>query len=135
MVTEEELRSYIVLSDEVKDLQECLRELLEEKKNVKATSFGSAPAGSAEADKFANTMIRFETLERQYIHKVGEKLDQLMKIERAINKLPERERMLIRYRYIDGYSWINIAAKMNYSWKQTHRIHEKALELLKDDTQ
>lgn len=52
------------------------------------------------------------------------------RIERAIDKLPEREKYLIRARYLDGKSWEQIAVDMNYSWRQVHYIHSNALKLL-----
>ena len=38
--------------------------------------------------------------------------------------------MLMRYRYIDGLKWEEVAVRMNYSWTQTHDIHGKALKQL-----
>ncbi|MBQ3065357.1 MAG: hypothetical protein IJC98_03875 [Clostridia bacterium] len=39
---------------------------------------------------------------------------------------------MARYRYIDGLSWENVCEKMNYSWRQTHRIHSAMLDKLVD---
>jgi len=38
-----------------------------------------------------------------------------------------RYRTLLELRYIKGESWERIAVAMNYSWRQTHRIHGRAL--------
>ena len=35
--------------------------------------------------------------------------------------------LLLEYRYIDGKTFERIAVDMNYSWKQTHRLHNEAL--------
>lgn len=60
-----------------------------------------------------------------------EKLDALValqvSIEEAIDSLGPVERDLFRYRYIDGLEWHQVAARINYSWQQTHRIHKAAL--------
>ncbi len=133
MVTKEELRSYIYLKDAVEDIELSLRELEEQKNSISATKFQGTPSGSGSPDKFAEIMIKIEQLKKQYITTAAEKLDKLMYIEKAINKLPERERLLIRYRYIDNYSWINIANKMNYSWQWTHEIHSRALKMLLEE--
>lgn len=60
-----------------------------------------------------------------------EKLDALValqvSIEEAIATLEPVERGLFRARYIDGLEWHQVAAKINYGWSQTHRIHAEAL--------
>lgn len=65
-----------------------------------------------------------------------EKLEALValqvRIEQAIASLGPVERELFRYRYIDCLEWHQVAAKIHYSWQQTHRIHSAALVKLKD---
>ena len=36
------------------------------------------------------------------------------------------------YRYIDWYSWNEIAAKMSYSYSTARRLHDKAIKAIKD---
>lgn len=49
-------------------------------------------------------------------------------VQRLENVGDETEILLLKYRYIMGLKWEDIAVKMDYSWRHTHRIHEKALE-------
>lgn len=35
--------------------------------------------------------------------------------------------LLLRYRYIDGYSWEEITELLDYSWRSVHYMHNKAL--------
>nr|DAY76572.1 MAG TPA: Protein of unknown function (DUF1492) [Caudoviricetes sp.] len=46
------------------------------------------------------------------------------KIERMDN---EDEKDVLMYRYIRLMKWEDICVKINKSWKQTHRIHARAL--------
>jgi len=39
-------------------------------------------------------------------------------------------RLLLKYRYINGMTFEQIAVAMNYSWRQIHRLHSEALEAL-----
>lgn len=49
-------------------------------------------------------------------------------IEKAIGTVADdRLRLLLRYRYIDGYTWERIAVEMHYSWRQVVRMHGRAL--------
>lgn len=54
------------------------------------------------------------------------------KIERQIRQMEnEDEQEALRLRYILGMKWEEVAVKMGYSWKQTHRIHSSALQNFK----
>lgn len=54
------------------------------------------------------------------------------KIERQISRMEnEDEQEVLRLRYILGMKWEEVAVKMGYSWKQTHRIHSSALQNFK----
>lgn len=55
-----------------------------------------------------------------------------LKIENAIESLDPTERELIRLRYIDGEEWLDICATIHYEWTQTHRIHARALDKIKN---
>jgi len=63
-------------------------------------------------------------------------IDKLIDIRQEILSIIEaveddRERLLLQYRYLDGKTFEWIAAEMNYSWRQIHRLHSKALTNLK----
>ena len=51
----------------------------------------------------------------------------MLEIERIIASLPLTEQEICRYRYIDGMTFEEIAYVTNYSWRQVHRIHGRAL--------
>ena len=54
------------------------------------------------------------------------------KIERQIRQMEnEDEQEVLRLRYILGMKWEEVAVKMDYSWRQIHRIHSAALLNLK----
>lgn len=54
------------------------------------------------------------------------------KIEGQIRQMEnEDEQEVLRLRYMLGMKWEEVAVKMGYSWKQTHRIHSSALQNFK----
>ena len=53
------------------------------------------------------------------------------KIERMDN---EDEKDVLMYRYIRLMKWEDIAVKMEYSWQHLHKIHARALHILKFKT-
>ena len=63
-------------------------------------------------------------------------IDRLVAIRDGIKTIIEaveddREKLLLQYRYLDGKTFEKIAVEMNYSWRQIHRLHSKALTNLK----
>lgn len=50
-------------------------------------------------------------------------------IDLAIRRMENPdERRVLRLRYLWGLKWEEVAVKMNYSWKQIHRLHGSALD-------
>lgn len=48
-----------------------------------------------------------------------------------VNSVPdERERAVLRYAYINGYSWREISARTGYDERHVRRLHQRALEFL-----
>ena len=56
-----------------------------------------------------------------------------IKIEQAINFLPQREQYLIRLRYLSAKAWKQISINMDYGVSQIHRLHLKSLALLDEN--
>lgn len=55
-------------------------------------------------------------------------LDIYKKIEKMED---ETERRVLRLKYLEGYSWEQVAEEIGYSVRQIHNIHKKSLENLK----
>ena len=52
-------------------------------------------------------------------------------IERAVTVLPDDQlQKIIKYRYIEGMSFTEIAKSMHYSSRWIYELHKKAIELL-----
>lgn len=73
-----------------------------------------------------------QPLRNLYREKLKKLIDGQLRIEQAIESLNPTERELMRMRYIDGEEWIDISATIHYEWAQTHRIHAKALNKIKN---
>ena len=49
-------------------------------------------------------------------------------IEQKIDELENGSHaLLLKYRYLDGYSWEEITELLDYSWRSVHYMHNKAL--------
>lgn len=90
------------------------------------------PRSGKVSDPTGNQAIDHTQVQDLYTQKVAELNRALVEIERAIECLEPRERTLIRLYYAEGLTWEEVCVVMNYSWRQIHYIHKKALEQLKD---
>lgn len=64
--------------------------------------------------------------------KLCKKVNSILKEKRAIEKEIDNvkngaEAMLLRYRYIDGCDWEEISELLNYSPRNIHYMHKKAM--------
>ncbi|NNG67331.1 sigma factor-like helix-turn-helix DNA-binding protein [Caldanaerobacter subterraneus] len=85
-------------------------------------------------DVMGELIIKKIRIEEEINEKLQESYEKLKEIEKAIEALDEKEKLLMRLRYIHGKSWMEICNEMHYSWAQVHRIHGEILKKLKDET-
>jgi DNA-directed RNA polymerase specialized sigma subunit len=89
------------------------------------------PHGSSHSDLSDYAAILDEQIELLKEERL-ERVRCYQKIERQIRQMEnEDEQKVLRLRYILGMKWEEVAVKMGYSWKQTHRIHSSALKNFK----
>ena len=89
------------------------------------------PHGSSHSDLSDYVAILNEQIELLKKERL-EKVRCYQKIEKQIRQMEnEDEQEVLRLRYILGMKWEEVAVKMGYSWKQTHRIHSSALKNFK----
>jgi RNA polymerase sigma factor (sigma-70 family) len=130
-MTKETLKTYTKLKREQKQLEGMLREL----EAIMAAPSGQRLTGmprnpSPGGNPLEDAVIRHVELQERYRAKLDELLQAQLEIERAIDTLDPTERTLLRLHYIQGETWEQAAVTMNYSWRQVHRIHARALKKL-----
>ena len=109
-MTKEELRQYRSIKEEICQIQRRIKEL----------------------ERMGDHPSVIQPLKDLYTLRLRELVDLQVRIERAIESLTSTERELLRLRYIDGADWTEVAATIHYEWTQTHRIHARALEKIKN---
>ena len=127
------LKGYVDAEKEHQQLIEMLETIKEKMYGASAQKITDMPKASGyNNDKFDNYIITLES----YTERININLDKLQKqrlyIENCINMLDNTtQRMIMRYRYIEGLRWEEVCVKMNYGWRQTHRLHTNALKNIK----
>ena len=77
-------------------------------------------------------MAKMDELEHKLIDARYGRIKLYMQIFADVEKMEdETEKAVLTYRYLRGYTWEQICVKMEYSLKQIHRIHGKALKNFK----
>jgi hypothetical protein len=95
-----------------------------------AQGLDGMPHGSGSGDAMARGVAALADLRELYRTKEVDLTQTLIDIEHLIEGLDPVERLIARYRYIDGLQWEKICVKISYSWRQTHRLHDGLLEKL-----
>lgn len=121
-----------------RDLQAECRQLCEELEKVEllmgapaAPKMDGMPHGSSDPSSPVETVaIKHMTLQDLYRKRLDALMAEQLRIEEMIDSLEPTERRLARYRYIDGLTWEEVCTYMNYSWRQTHRIHGRIIDKL-----
>lgn len=119
---------------EYRAIERRINRLIDEKAawNAKATattsSFSDMPRSGGGSDKIQTTVEKIIEIEEKLDHEIDALVDLRNRIEAAAEKLEDgRLRDVMRYRYIDGMKWEQIAVEMHYSYMQVCRLHGKAL--------
>ena len=119
---------------EYRAIERRINRLIDEKAawNAKATattsSFSDMPRSGGGSDKIQTTVEKIIEIEEKLDHEIDALVDLRNRIEAAVERLEDgRLRDVMRYRYIDGMKWEQIAVEMHYSYMQVCRLHGKAL--------
>jgi len=136
-MTKQELRSYQHIKTEIAQIEGNIRELNSRMYSPRTPHLTGLPGAASTERGSAQERAATElfALRDHYEQKIRELLQRQLKIEKAIDAIEDPVmRMLLRYRYIDGRSWNQIAILMNYSVDHIWRKHGQALMILKDDS-
>lgn len=120
------LREYRVHVRRIRRIEAELVELRTMKMGTSVKNDGM-PHGCGQSD-MSGYAAELDLLERDLIQEREQMLADYKDICDRIKGLQsENERSVLFYRYIKGLTWWEIAEKMEYSERQIHRCHGKAL--------
>lgn len=89
------------------------------------------PKQTSSDNKLQTAIEKLLEEDQRLAEKISEYLSVKLKIEAEIEAVEDEQlQCLLRYRYIDGLGWTEIAAKTNYSHRQLMRKHKMALDVI-----
>jgi DNA-directed RNA polymerase specialized sigma24 family protein len=132
-MTKERLRAYRYLKKETRRLEAQLEQLETSLFSPKAQRLTGMPHSPTKGNPMDDMVARHLELQTFYREKLAELKAEQLTVERAIAGLPEKHRTVLGYYYIDCITWEEVCVQASYSWKQVHRIHSEALEMLRKE--
>lgn len=106
------------------------RDLSSSVSGVKFDGMPYSPNRPTEAP-FVRCLEKIDEIQRDVEKKVAYLVRLKEEINAAIDMLASRdEQLLLRYRYLDDFTWEEIARMLNVSLRTVHRIHGSALQNL-----
>lgn len=132
-MTKERLKRYRALKEERYQIRQKLLELESAMYSPRIQHLTGMPRSGGSGSVQDRLTARHIELQKAYAAKQAEIDAELLAIENAIDSLEPVERMILRYRYIDGLQWSSICTKVHYGWTRTHAYHSKALRTLSEN--
>lgn len=126
------LLNYRAMELELEQLSELIERVDARITEAKIPKLSLQPKGQGMAhDVIGANLAHLEALKEMYERRCNTISSTLMEIEEAIDGLESSERILMRYRYIEGMKWNDIAEKMKCSERDAKREHGRILQKLK----
>lgn len=125
------LNQYRRLNDDINyKLEECEKwRALAEKITP---TISDIPKGQSGGNRTENAIEHIIKLEQEINTQIDRLINVREQIENIIRTVPDYPlQMLLKYRYIAGYTWEEIAVKMNYSYQWVCVLHGRALSQIK----
>lgn len=128
MVDKKRLKEYIWIQRNIETLEDMLLEVDTKLQCITSQLTPDKISTTKNPDKFSDLISDRIKIEKSINNEIQKGLKEMVYIESVINKIDERGKLLMRYRYIDGLTWEEIAVKMHYTWQHMHRIHSQCLK-------
>ena len=129
----EYLMNYKKVYKKIESLKEQLDSLREVEQSIRSQQLSDMPKGGNRHQDLSDLMVKLEDLQTQIADAITESCRIKLEIEEALWKLEDAEEArVLRFRYIYFAKWEEISKTMSYSRKQIQRIHQKAIQNLKD---
>lgn len=131
----EQKKRYLQRFGEAKIAERELAEQIEELEGryiMPSKVIDDMPHGSGQSDLSAFA-AQYDALRRKLFRAWARSVEVQKEIMDAIDEMQGGEylKTLLRYRYLDGKKWEEIACLMSYSYRRVTQLHGKALNIFK----
>ena len=93
--------------------------------------YSKAPAGCGDGQKLERTIVSIADYEAIIKEHMDNLYMALKEVTRLINLVDDPQaHLVLQMRYRNFKKWEQIAAELDYSWRQVHRLHDKGLRAI-----
>ncbi len=130
MTAKEYLRQTYRMNEQMNSYLQEIEELRELSMRISGSNFNECITHTKSTEpQFIQCIDKLVDMEHDLACKIDHLIALKAKISTAIDNLSNpKEEILLRYRYINHYSWEKIRMLMNVSNRTVHRIHSNALK-------
>ena len=133
MRVKDRLNQYRWIVKTIEEMEDRLLEIDAKLEKVTTRLKHDVVQASMQADKWGDLISLKCEIQDKINDRLRDSYTEMRYIENMISVLPERERLMMVYKYIDGKTWEEVAVAMNYTWRYMHKIHSECLIKLKHD--
>lgn len=95
-------------------------------------SLTGMPKSGRDCPKVEQAAVMICDIQSQLSERIAQSAGLYMQILQAIESVEDVTlQNLLHRRYIDGEKWEEIAVDMHYSWQWVHKLHKRALNVIK----
>lgn len=129
-----ELRQIRMITKLIASNKRQIKELEYLKVSVKSPTITGMPKEKSfvRSDKIESIIDRIDELQKVVDEDVKRLIELKLIWMNQINLLGHDECLLLKLRYFEGWSWLDIGAEMNYAERQVYRLHGEALKHLEE---
>lgn len=125
------LNQFFWLSKEMENINRKLDKLTLKIQEIRKSNFSNMPKGGQRQD-----IVDLLAQQEKYQNKLAKKLAKIenirLQIESSIDTLEDsRSRLILQYKYLENYSYKEIAADLKKSERHIRRLHDVAISLMK----
>jgi len=114
-------------------LQEQRRQMQELAEGVRGMDYSKSITQGGEPVTLADAVARLVDLDATIAGEIMRYTAAVDEITAAIKCVDDERLQTVLYlRYVKGERWEQIAVAINYAWRQTHRLHRKAILALSE---
>lgn len=126
-MTKRDLQKYLLVDAQIDELILERRTIMDRATSI-TPAINGMPHAPGVSDKIGNAIAILDGMDKKIVDKIDELREEKEKIEAAIYSIPDdRLIILMRYRYIQGLTWEEIAKNMNIELRRAYSLHNSAL--------
>ena len=131
-MTVDELRECWWRRSKIKSLQDRIERINEQITSAAAKPLTHAPRSGGNRDAIGEAVAKMQDLRADLLRELVALEEHLRTVERWLDTLPPNKAAVLRLRYVDGYSWREVARRAGYAERHCRRIETEIRQALQD---